>query len=206
VSCSRRLLQIVNQSRDPIVETAIRRGVAAAEREDYHQALQIFSTIYSEDSTEPIDGLSHYGLCLALIERKYKSAIALCQRAIALQFYNSVHYANATKVFLAAGNRKRAVEVLEQGLKRLPKDPILVTLRERIGWRRGNIIPFLSRDNTVNVFLGRRRAQSRRTAGSEEAYAEQRKAKRSALFYVAAVIGVIAYLALCVGIFFWIVE
>lgn len=196
----------MNQGRDPLVETAIRRGVAAADREDYHQALAILSTVYSEDSTEPIDGLSHYALSLALIERKYKAAIALCQRAIALQFYNSVHYANATKVFLAAGNRKRAVDILEQGLKQLPKDPLLISLRDRIGWRRGNIIPFLARDNSLNVYLGRRRATARRAAGSDEAYAEQKKQRRGTMFYVGAILGTLLYVAAVIGLFFWILE
>ena len=196
----------MTQTSDPMFQAALRRAIQAAEREDFQQALTIFNSIYNEQSDEPVDGLSHYGLCLALVERRYKPAVRLCQRAMSVQFYNASHYANATRVFIAAGNRKRAVEALENGLKQLPKDPLLLQVRERIGWRRGNIVPFLHRDNPLNVWLGRRRAAARRKAGGDAALAEISKRRRGVLFYIAAVLGVLAYLALVVGVFFWILE
>lgn len=196
----------LSQNGDPMFQAALRRGIQAAEREDFHQALTIFSSIYNEESDDPVDGLSHYGLCLALVEKRYKPAIRLCQRAMSVQFYNAAHYANATRIFIAAGNRKRAVEALENGLKQLPKDALLLQVRDRIGWRRGKAIPFLHRDNPLNVWMGKRRARARRDAGGDAALAEQNKRRRSMLFYVAAVLGVVAYVAFVIGLFFWILE
>ena len=180
--------------------------MAAVDKEDYHQGLTILSRVYDEDATDPADALSHYAVCLALIERKHKQAIRLCQRAMTVQFYNAVHYANAVKVFLAAGNRKKAVEVLDSGLKRLPKDPLLMQVRERIGWRRGNVLPFLHRDNPLNVYLGKRRAASRRAAGGDAAYKERRRTHRGMFFWVLGALGLLAYLALLVGIFYGIAK
>jgi tetratricopeptide (TPR) repeat protein len=191
---------------DPMVHAALRRGIHAVNNGDLRQGLAIFSSVYDEHSEEPVDALSHYGLCLAVVERKYKPAIRMCQRAMDVQFYNTAHYANATRVLIAAGNRRRAVEVLDEGLKRHPKDPLLLEVRQRIGWRRGSVIPFLGRDNPVNVYLGRRRAGARRAAGGDAAYAEQQKRRRGALFWAAAVAGAMAYIALLVGIFAWIIE
>ena len=51
------------------------------------------------------------------MQKKYKPAIDLCKRAIELQFYNGDHYANLARVYVAAGNRKKAIETVEQGLK-----------------------------------------------------------------------------------------
>lgn len=175
--------------RDPAVDAVLKRGIAAVEKEDYQQGFQILSSIYNEHSDEPVDGLSHYGLCLALLQKKHKQGLRLCHRAIDIQFYHSVHYANTTKVYLNAGNRKKAVATLEQGLARLPKDQVLVNLRERIGWRRTNAIPFLHRDNFINVWFGKRRARKRR---EEEGQFTKEKRKLLWLFFP---IGLALYIA-----------
>lgn len=187
-------------------QAALKRGIHAAEREDFHQALQILSGIYNEHSEDPVDGLSYYALCLALVERKYKPAIKMCERAVSVQFYNAAHYANSVRVFIAAGNRRLAVQVLEDGLKKLPKDSLLLQIRTRIGYRRGNVIPFLHRDNPLNVWLGKRRTRARVKAGGDVGYAAAKKRRRGMLFYLMVVLAALAYLAGVVGLFFWIAE
>ena len=186
--------------RDPAVDAILKRGIAAVERQDYQLGFQILSSIYNEQSDEPVDGLSHYGLCLALLQKKYKPALRLCHRAIDIQFYNSVHYANTTKVYLNAGNRKKAVVTLEQGLSRLPKDPVLVSLRERIGWRRSNALPFLHRDNFINVWFGRRRARKRRE--NEEQFAREKRK----LFWLLFPLGLALYVAFLFFLYYSIAE
>lgn len=185
---------------DPSVEAMLRRGMAAVEREDYQQGFQILSRIYTLSSDDPVDGLSHYGVCVALLHKKHREGLRLCQRAIDIQFYNSVHYANTTKVYLNAGNRKKAVAVLEQGLQRLPKDQVLMDLRERIGWRRGNPIPFLHRDNFLNRAIGKRRARRR--------LANELKDPRPKIPYrwVLYPLGFAAYIALVLWVYHSIAE
>jgi tetratricopeptide (TPR) repeat protein len=189
-----------------MLQAALKRGINAVEHEDFRQALTVFSGIYNEQSEEPVDGLSYYGLCLALIEKKYKPAIRLCQRAISVQFYNAAHYANATRVLIAAGNRRRAVEILDEGLKQLPKDALLLQVRERIGWRRGSAIGLLHRDNPLNIWLGKRRTRARRDAGGEVAYAAQKKRNRGIFYYLLAILAVLAYFVFVIGLFVWIIE
>lgn len=185
---------------DPAVEPILRRGIALVEREDYQQGYQILSGIYTVNSDDPVDGLSHFGVCLALLHKKHKEALRLCHRAIDIQFYNSVHYSNTTKVYLNSGNRKKAVAVLDQGLRRLPKDQVLLNLRERIGWRRNNPIQFLHRDSVLNVYLGKRRARKRRDEGIQD------RKDRLPLFWILFPIGLVLYIAFVLWLYHSIAE
>jgi tetratricopeptide (TPR) repeat protein len=103
------------------------------------------------------EGLSYYGLCLALVEKKYKQAIEWCKLAIEQQFYHPAHYLNLAKVYLAQSNRKKAVEALDAGLKIHPEDEELLSARKEMGVRARPPVPFLDRAHPVNQSLGRAR-------------------------------------------------
>ena len=131
--------------------------------EDFLLALTEFADIYGTEDSPPIQspkdaaGLSYFGLCLALVQKKWKPAIDLCKRAIDLEFYNPDHYINLTKVYVAAGNRKKALESLEAGLKIHPEDDYLLAVRKSLGLRARPAVPFLDRSNPINVSLGKAR-------------------------------------------------
>ena len=139
----------------------IAQAIDATRREDYLRALTLFVDVYGPDELAALDhakvatGLSFFGLCVALVQKKYKPAIELCTRAITLQFYNGDHYANLARVYLAAEKRKKAIEIAEQGLKISPEHDGLRALREDLGVRARPVVPFLDRSNPINVSLGR---------------------------------------------------
>ena len=141
----------------------INEGILATRAEDYLEALTLFLDIYGTEEQPPIsgskaaEGLSFFGLCLALVSKKYKTAIDLCKRGIDLQFYNGDHYANLTRVYVAAGNRKKALETAELGLKLLPDHEPLVEARTALGTRSKPAVPLLDRSNPINVTLGQSR-------------------------------------------------
>ena len=98
-------------------------AVLLTRNEEYLAALTAFMDIYGGEepptvlmSAKTATGLSYFGLCLALVQKKFKPAIDLCKRAIELQFYSAEHHANLARVYVAAGNRKKAMESLEAGL------------------------------------------------------------------------------------------
>jgi tetratricopeptide (TPR) repeat protein len=131
---------------------------------EYLEALTLFLDIYGGEeppspmlSSKTATGLSFFGLCLALVQKKMKPAIDLCKRAIELEFYNVDHYANLARVYLAAGNRKKAIEAVEQGLKVHPEDDALLGVRRELGIRSRPAVPFLDRSNPINVTLGQAR-------------------------------------------------
>lgn len=143
----------------PTIEEAIR----AAREEDFLRALTMFIDIYGTEDTPPIttpkaaSGMSFFGLALALMRKQIKPAIDLCRRAIDLEFYNGDHYANLARVYVAAGNRKKALETLEQGLKLAPGHDYLIAVRKALGVRSRPPVPFLDRSNPINVSLGQAR-------------------------------------------------
>src|SRR5688500_16686958 len=149
----------------------IDKAVAAAQNHDYLVALTTFIEIYGTDDSPPIkspkdaSGLSYFGLCLALVRKQYKAAIDLCKRAVDLEFYNGDHYANMARVYLAAGNRKKAVETADQGLTLVPGHEYLQEVRQELGVRARPLVPILDRGNPINVSLGQAGA-AKKTAPS----------------------------------------
>jgi len=143
--------------------TPIEEAIESAREEDYLRALNIFLDVFGTDETPPIRtpkdarGLSYFGLCLALMRKQYKHAIELCRRAIDLEFYNGDHYANLGRVYLAANNRKKAIETVEAGLKLNPEHGYLLAVRNMLGVRARPSVPFLDRRNPINVSLGQAR-------------------------------------------------
>lgn len=149
---------------EPEIEQALRAGIAAVRKEEYLIAFHHFAGLYSGGFIPgTAEGLSYYGLTLALLNKKYKEAVELCTKAIKLQLREPNHYVNLAKVFVAAENRKKAVQTLEAGLKRIPNNKIILSYWKTIGVRAKPTIPFLARNNPINVALGRKRA-SRTTA------------------------------------------
>lgn len=143
----------------PTIEDAIQ----AARSEDFLRAYTIFLDVYGTEDAPPIrnpkdaSGLSYFGLAVAMMQKKYKPAIELCRRAIDLEFYNGDHYANLARVYLAAGNRKKAVETADSGLRLAPTHGYLISVRKNMGVRARPAVPFLSRENPINVSLGQAR-------------------------------------------------
>ena len=143
--------------------TPLEDAIAAARKEDFLRAMTLFLDIYGTDDSPPIrspkdaSGLSFFGLALALMSKKFKPAIELCRRAIDLEFYNGDHYANLARVYDAAGNRKKAVETADQGLKLVQGHEYLKSVRRSFGVRARPSVPFLDRTNPINVSLGQAR-------------------------------------------------
>jgi hypothetical protein len=141
----------------------IQVGIEAVGEDEYLRALTIFSDAYAELGEATLrdpraaEGLSYFGLCVALVEKTYKHAIDLCKKAMELQFYHAPHYMNLARVYIASGHRKKAVEVLEQGLKTIPDDERLIAMRRELGQRAKPAVPFLPRGSTINVSIGRAR-------------------------------------------------
>ncbi len=144
------------------VTNRINEAIDATREEDYLRGLTLFIEIYGGDEVAVMNakaatGLSYFGLCVALVQKKYKTAIDLCKRALELEFYNGDHYINLMKVYVAAGNRKKALETIESGLRLHPEDRSLLQARRSLGVRARPAVPFLERGNPINVSLGQAR-------------------------------------------------
>jgi tetratricopeptide (TPR) repeat protein len=141
----------------------LEEAIRLAKGEEFLAALTLFLDVYGTEDSLPIttpktaSGLSWFGLCLALVRKQMKPAIDLCRRAIDLEFYSGDHYGNLARVYLAANNRKKAIDTVEQGLKLVPEHGYLLAVRNMLGVRARPAVPFLDRTNPINVSLGQAR-------------------------------------------------
>ena len=138
----------------------IEEAIALTRSNDFLRAFAAFVAIYGTEDAPPIQsakdarGLSFFGLCVALVQKKYKPAIDLCRRALDLEFYNGDHYANLALVYDFSGKRKKAVETADNGLRVAPEHPYLRSVRKSFGVRSRPALPILDRSNPINVTLG----------------------------------------------------
>ena len=152
--------------------TPIEEAIEAAREGEFLRAMTQFIDAYGTDDAPPIrtpkdaNGLSWFGLSIAIMQKKFKPAIDLCRRAVELEFYNGDHYANLARVYIVAGNRKKALETLEQGLKLIPEHEYLLDVRKSMGVRAKPAVPFLDRSHPINVTLGQSR-HAKKEADSE---------------------------------------
>jgi tetratricopeptide (TPR) repeat protein len=141
----------------------IDEAIQLSRRGEFLQAFTTFLEIYGTETAPPLNnpkgaaGLSYFGLCMALVQKKYRPAIELCRRALDLEFYNGDHYVNLARVYLAAGQRKKALEIAESGLKLLPDHEGLQRVRRTLGVRSRPPVPFLNRSHPINISLGQAR-------------------------------------------------
>jgi tetratricopeptide (TPR) repeat protein len=146
-----------------------RQALAAWKLERFPEAVALLLCLcerYTERS-EPIPAapLAFYAACLARVGR-LKEAVDTCRLAAKRDSRNPIVQLNLARVYLAAGSRRRALEALNRGLDGAPKNPDLRALEVEMGQRHRPVIGFLSRDNPVNIALGRARYrlfQSNRT-------------------------------------------
>jgi len=164
-------IAVTGTSADADVQKAVRMAIAATEKQDYPTALTLFNHLYGNPALNaPADGLSYFGLCVAVSEKQTKKGVDLCREAIKHQFYDSTHHANLVRLHLAKGNRRLAVQAMDEALKSLPGDNRLVQLRRDMGFRQSNPVPFLPRNSSLNKLLGpRRRGTGMRNAKGDGA-------------------------------------
>lgn len=140
------------------VQKAVRMAIAATEKRDYGTALTLFNHVYGNpDFNAPAEGLSYWGLCVAIAEKQTKKGVDLCRQAMEREFYDSTHHANLVRLHLTKGNRKLAVQAMEEAMLSIPGDQRLAQLRQQMGFRQHNPVPFLPRNNSLNQWLGRRK-------------------------------------------------
>lgn len=112
---------------------------------------------------EPSNGLpglfySYLGYGIARCQGKVKEGLKLCKHSIKVEFYEPENYLNLARTCMLGKDRPGAVRAVRDGLKVDPQNLDLLTLYRDLGIRKEPVLPFLSRNNPLNQFLGRIRA------------------------------------------------
>lgn len=133
----------------------LKDGVALMRAGDHAKAIRTFEEVYKSDTLpKPVSGLSYYAYCLAKIRKQHRQAIEMCERAVRERPDDPAHWANLIEVLLLANRRVKTISTMEEALKRFPRTKLLQDLRSRVGVRRSPVIPFLDRNNPINMIFG----------------------------------------------------
>jgi Tfp pilus assembly protein PilF len=92
-----------------------------------------------------------------MFRRKYAEALKYCNVSVKANFMDPEHRINLALVYLERNDRKNAVRNLEAGLRLQPSNKRIQQIFAEIGRRKPVTFSFLSRDNPINVWLGRLR-------------------------------------------------
>ncbi len=98
--------------------------------------------------------LSFVGVSLARAERKWTSALKLCELALRMKRNEAQIYLNLAEVYTSAGRREEALLTLDRALASLGRDARIERARLNLGSRRSPVLPFLDRGNILNRGLG----------------------------------------------------
>jgi hypothetical protein len=138
---------------DGSAESAFEQGMAAFLCGDASSAHAAFERAHRRDPREP-RYMSWYGLTLVVVERNSSLGVVLCDQALRGAGADPNLILNQARVHLALNQRERTVRSLQRGLELWPDHPGLLYARDSLGWRRRPVLPFLSRNSSVNRWLG----------------------------------------------------
>jgi tetratricopeptide (TPR) repeat protein len=107
--------------------------------------------------------LSYYGCLQALVDKKYRSGVETCRKAITLlkkaetfgeELLYPVFYLNLGRAYVAAGKKKDALDAFNKGLRYDNSNQDLQHELRALGMRKTPLVPFLDRSNPINKYIG----------------------------------------------------
>jgi len=138
---------------------AVRSHLRSGKHKDAYSLLLQASVRFPED---PLI-LSYYGCLQSIVDKKYRSGVETCKRAILLLKHRGtsseevlypVFYLNLGRAYIAAGKKKDAIDALKKGLKYDSGHSDLKKELQGLGVRKQPPVSFLDRSNPINKYIG----------------------------------------------------
>ena len=101
--------------------------------------------------------LSFFGVSVARAQRKWAAAVNLCEIAVSLKRDEAQLYLNLAEVYVSAGRRDDAIELLDTASIYCPTEARIKQVRGSLGRRSSPVLPFLGRGHFLNWSLGKLR-------------------------------------------------
>ena len=120
--------------------------------------------------------LSYFGCLQAIVDKKYRSGVEACKRAIVLlkkketfgeELIYPVFYLNLGRAYVAAKKKKDAIESLQKGLRYDNGNTYLKQELQKLGVRKQPPVPFLDRSNPINRYIGLILHKTKSSAGGK---------------------------------------
>jgi tetratricopeptide (TPR) repeat protein len=138
---------------ETVALTEFKRGVQMLRDARPHNALAHFRNAANLEENNPYY-ISFVGVSLARAERKWKTALELCELALSMKRNEAQLYLNLAEVYTSAGQREEALITLDRALASLGPQAHIQEARLKLGRRRSPALPFLDRQNFLNKHLG----------------------------------------------------
>lgn len=139
-------------------EELARRGRQALKSQLYREANHFLSEYcdrqMKQEKEIPATVLANYALAVGYCGQP-REGIEICFRALSQERRNPEVYLSLARLYLLTQERKKAVEAVDRGLGISPNHRGLRQLREGMGVRHSPPLPFLPRNSTINVRLGK---------------------------------------------------
>jgi tetratricopeptide (TPR) repeat protein len=138
---------------------AVKAHLRSSRQKDAFRLLQQAAVRFSDDPVV----LSYYGCLQALVDKKYRSGVETCKRAITLlkkaetfgeELLYPVFYLNLGRAYLAASKKADAIDALKKGLKYDNGNSDLLKELRGLGLRKPAPVQFLDRSNPINKYIG----------------------------------------------------
>jgi tetratricopeptide (TPR) repeat protein len=143
----------------------VQEAISWTRQEQYEKAIGVFEKYLPALSSEgdlqdkrlAAASFSYYGVCVAMVKRKYAEAIKYCNVSVKANFLDAEHRINLALVYLERDDRKHAVHHLEAGLRLQPSNKRIHNIFRELGQRKAVMFTFLSRRNPINQWIGKLR-------------------------------------------------
>jgi len=150
-------------STESLAHEKIREAVDVTREERFEEALGLFEEHLPAltagtltDKRVAAGAMSFYGLCVAKVRRRYADGVKYCNISIRSNMFEPEHRYNLAVIFLERGDRGNAVETLNAGLRLRPNHTRINDVFDEIGRRSPPVVSFLSRNNPINIWLGKK--------------------------------------------------
>ena len=130
----------------------IDEGREALAAGDTKTALECYRSLVAQDRRP--EHCSALAFCLAREKGQYKEAVALCNEAIRMEPKETRHFLLMGRIYLLAGRKKEAIRAFNLGLRHGASPEIRAELN-KLGTRKQPPLPFLARENPLNIFFGK---------------------------------------------------
>lgn len=138
---------------------AVKATLRNSKKKDAFVLLQKAAVRFPE---EPLI-LSYYGCFQAVVDKKYRSGVETCKKAIALlkkkgvfgeELLYPIFYLNLGRAYLSAGKKPDAIDAYKRGLKYDSGNSELLRELRILGIRKAPPVAFLNRSNPINKYIG----------------------------------------------------
>jgi len=151
---------------------AVRAQFRGGKQKEAYQLLLQATVQYPDD---PLI-LSYFGCLQAIVDKKYRSGVEACKRAIVLlkrketfdeELLFPVFYLNLGRAYVAAKKKKDAIDSFQKGLQYDNGNNYLKQELQKLGVRKQPPVPFLDRSNPINRYIGLVLHKTKKSAGGK---------------------------------------